>query len=163
MPQKKGFTLIEIVVVLIIIGILAVIAVPNYTTMLEQGMAQSAANNLMIIANAEKVYYFANGTYCSSLNGCSTLNGINTALNLNITDSNYKYNGSRLGPYADGSYSFMLTANRSAGPGVWAAYMNYYQIPNTNWPNPVCIQGLYCPSGTTLIQCPGGYFAKSCP
>jgi len=85
MTNKKGFTLIEITVVLIILGVLAAIAVPNYMTSLQQGEARNAKNNLISIYGAQRNYYFTNGSYC--LASCNSLANINTALSLNLTDT----------------------------------------------------------------------------
>ena len=90
MSAKKGFTLIEIIVVLVIIGILAAIAEPNYVTYLQQGVAKAAQNNLTTIYNAQSTYYYTNNTYCINPN-CTSLNSINTLLSLNINDTSFNY------------------------------------------------------------------------
>jgi len=92
MPEKKGFTLIEIIVVLVILGGLAAIAIPSYSTYTQQGAAKAAQNNLITIYNAQKNYYFSNGTYCVSSNGvCNSSASVNSNLSLNITDTNFTY------------------------------------------------------------------------
>jgi type II secretion system protein G len=91
MSKNKGFTLIEIIVALVIIGVLAAIAFPSYTTLIEQGRVKNAEYNLMAIANAQQVYYYNNGQYCLNANGCGTLTQINSKLSLNIADSQFQY------------------------------------------------------------------------
>ena len=97
MTNKKGFTLIELAVVIVIIGIVAVIALPAYFTLLEQGRTQSTLNNLKVIAIAQKTYFLNNNTYCVKENGnfCdslnSTPNSIDTVLSLNLNDNDFTY------------------------------------------------------------------------
>jgi prepilin-type N-terminal cleavage/methylation domain-containing protein len=93
MFSRKGFTLAEIIVVLIIISILAVVAIPNYMTNMQQGAAKAAQNNLITIYGAEKNNYLNTGNYCinTSPNPCDNLPDIKANLTLNITDNYFNY------------------------------------------------------------------------
>ena len=53
----KGFTLIELVVVLVIIGILSVIAVPMYRGYIRRAMASEGRALVGTLATGERVYY----------------------------------------------------------------------------------------------------------
>ncbi|ACC97624.1 PilE-like protein [Elusimicrobium minutum Pei191] len=50
--MKKGFTLLEILVVVLIIGILSAIAVPQYTKIVERGRASEALLTLKALAES---------------------------------------------------------------------------------------------------------------
>ena len=62
----NAFTLIELLVVVLIIGILAAVAVPQYTTAVEKSRATQALTLLKSVAEAQQAYYLANGTYAQS-------------------------------------------------------------------------------------------------
>ena len=91
MPARKGFTLVEMLVVLIILGILASIAIPSFLAYMPQSVVKATQNNLIAIYDAEKYHYLNNGNYCLNINGCDNLTNINTNLSLNIIDSYFTY------------------------------------------------------------------------
>lgn len=66
--QRKGFTLIEILVVVVIIAILAAISVPMYVDYVQGARASDAQSQIGAIYNASKMYYQEKGEWASDTN-----------------------------------------------------------------------------------------------
>lgn len=65
MWKAKGFTLIELMIVVAIVGILAAVAYPSYVEYIKKGKRSEAKAGLLeAVQNLER-YYSANGTYIS--------------------------------------------------------------------------------------------------
>ena len=60
--MKKAFTLIELLVVVLIIGILAAIALPQYTKAVEKSRATEAVMTISSLEKAIDIWKIANGT-----------------------------------------------------------------------------------------------------
>ncbi len=159
---KKGLTLMEIVVVLAIIGILVTISVPVYTTLVTEGAAKAAQNNLITIYNAQRNYYLSpatGGGYYSSGASTDDLTNINTNLVLNITDANFKYSCTTAGPSfsciatdrSDGALSLTVTSGTPGSPhqiilpGGAGCTASPWSYPSCN---PSCTTNVaaFCPS-----------------
>jgi type IV pilus assembly protein PilE len=109
--MRKGFTLIELIVVVIVIAILASFAVPQYITSIERAKKAKAENALGIIAQAEKMYRAENDTYVNFASGAadSTLGSYVELDEVdNDTDWNYQVTGAT-------TTAFLATATRSGG------------------------------------------------
>ncbi len=76
---KQGFTLIELIVVVVIVGILATFAVPQYLGAVEKAHGAKAKNALALIMRAQKLYHADSDD--SSWPAAETIAAGETALN----------------------------------------------------------------------------------
>ena len=67
MGRKRGFTLIEIVVVIIIVGILAALGFTQYTKVVEKGRTAEAKSILGALRTAQRAYNLERGGYVNNV------------------------------------------------------------------------------------------------
>jgi prepilin-type N-terminal cleavage/methylation domain-containing protein len=101
MLYRQGFTLIEMLVVLIIIAVVIALSFPNFTAPTEQARALNAQNNLLAIYTAQRNYLNNNGSFInlapSNPSDTDGVQIIDSTLSLNIQD--------------DGSYAYSCSGN----------------------------------------------------
>ena len=66
MNKNSGFTIVELVVVVVIIGILASLALPQYIKTVERSRQSEALTNLAAIRGAQTRYYLENAIYAGN-------------------------------------------------------------------------------------------------
>ena len=65
--KKKGFTLVELAVVVVIVGVLAAFAVPRFLASVERSKAAEAFNYLAAVQSAMERYHARQGIYATAV------------------------------------------------------------------------------------------------
>lgn len=74
MQSKRGFTLIEVMIVVAIVGILAAIAYPSYQEHVRKGRRAAAQAFMMDVAARQQQYFLDARQYASGSGALGTLN-----------------------------------------------------------------------------------------
>lgn len=80
--RQKGFTLIELMIVVAIIGILAAIAIPQFNSYRRKAQDSAAKSALKNLATAQENYYATNNSYTSD---SSKMPGWTSGENVDVT------------------------------------------------------------------------------
>ena len=74
---KKGFTLVELMIVVAIIGILAAVAYPSYTGYVQKANRADAIDSLLSLAGRMEEFYLNNDSYVGATVGAAGTVGSN--------------------------------------------------------------------------------------
>lgn len=88
MIKSKGFTLIELMIVVVIVAILAAVAIPSYQNSIQKTRRADAKETLTRVAAAQERYFFTENKYASDLTKlgfANTTGGDSTEKNYTIT------------------------------------------------------------------------------
>ena len=126
LKSNKGFTLIELVIIIILIGMLAAIAIPRYVDLRDQALRASAQATLdagraaVSLDFADKVLNL--GTYDNALTNTSSINTAFVAqdiidLETELASSpNYPPSGPYNSPAGDGFRWWLVTQGSTTAP-----------------------------------------------
>jgi len=104
--RKIGFTLTELLIVVVIIGVIAVLALPMLVKTIEKAKVGEAMSNLNLIRTGQKIYFLEYGGFSPDIDS------------LNIEDPNNpssRYFSYSIDALADPTDDFTARAARGAG------------------------------------------------
>jgi len=145
--MQRGFTLIELMVVIVIIGILAGIAVPAYNSSVQKSRRTDAKNGLLDLATREEKFYSVTNNYSSQM---SDLYPGQTGTSLTTQTSGTAY------------YTLSVpTVTAASGASATAAYFQATAVPisGTAQANDACgtftidSNGVTSNTGNTATNC----------
>jgi prepilin-type N-terminal cleavage/methylation domain-containing protein len=123
---QKGFTLVELAIVIVIIGVLASFGVPRFRDAVERSKAGEAMNYLSAVRSAQERYHAREGTYADDL----------TTLDVSIPTPKYFAVGTvAAGTSGDLEDTWTLTLTRegaSAGYGPYTVVFTEQGYDATN-------------------------------
>lgn len=116
--NKKGFTLIELVMVIVIIGILAAVAVPRFVSLRRDALRATCQSDVGAIRSALTTWYaqFNLNNSCPYANTCNNTSGYPLVAQLSNSTSSFGANY-----FAEGRLPKTTDITNTSG-GTWGDY-----------------------------------------
>ncbi|MCR4662520.1 MAG: prepilin-type N-terminal cleavage/methylation domain-containing protein [Endomicrobiaceae bacterium] len=127
--MKKGFTLVELVIVIVIVGILSIVAVPIYQGYIKKSITVEGKTLLGVIQITEKAYFAETTTYLDV-----PTTSFNETLDIDARANKYFtsftiYSNKQYGD--DARYTAITTTNSGIATGVSLTMIGQYKGQNT--------------------------------
>jgi type IV pilus assembly protein PilE len=87
MNNSKGFSLIELMIVVVVVGIIAAVAIPQYSQYVVRGNRAAAQSFMLDVSNREKQYLLDARSYVDSLATLGMTPPVDVSRNYTITIS----------------------------------------------------------------------------
>ncbi|MFT5206650.1 MAG: type IV pilus assembly protein PilE [Candidatus Omnitrophota bacterium] len=110
----QGFTIMELLIAIVIMGVLAGIAVPGYQKSVEKSRSTEATVGLKVIHTAEKIYRLDTGAYAGA---AATTALTNAQLGIELEQENYVF---ALGAQTPTTTKYSASATRIGTACVFA-------------------------------------------
>ena len=123
-PRKKGLTMMELIITLVVLAIITAVAQMSYRKTMERVKDREAMTNLALIQAAQQIYASENGGSFYPVGGSTNdLGKINKDLKLAITGTNWDYSvrsddpvGMAIYPDGDSSWFRLWQINKIGDP-----------------------------------------------
>jgi prepilin-type N-terminal cleavage/methylation domain-containing protein len=117
--RNSGFTIVELLIVIVVIAILATISIVSYTGIQNRAKASAAQANAVSVQKAAEAYYAENGSYPTTLVQFNTsLVKYPTNVTVSITDPAGGTNGER-------AVEYHYTPTTGSATGARIRYWDY--------------------------------------
>jgi prepilin-type N-terminal cleavage/methylation domain-containing protein len=85
--RATGFTLVELLIVIVIVGILVAIAIPQFHYTRERAFTATMKHDLKNLSTAQEAYFIDNQAYSGTLGGLTTGMKLSTGVSISISNA----------------------------------------------------------------------------